>query len=110
MEAFGASSFLVSFVSSFASDFLSDSTISSIKIGEPCFILSPTFKRISFTVPLLGAGISMDALSDSSVMRGSSFLIESPTLAITSITSTLSKLPISGTSIFSIAIITVSLD
>ncbi len=51
MIALGASSFLVSFIYSFTSDFFSDAVTSSIKIGEPCLILSPTFKRISLTVP-----------------------------------------------------------
>ena len=48
--------------------------------------------------------MSIDALSDSTVNIGSSGLIESPILINISITSTLSKSPISGIKIFSVAI------
>ena len=51
IEALGAYSFLVSFISVFVSAFFSSSTTSSMRIGEPCLILSPTFKKISLTVP-----------------------------------------------------------
>ena len=54
------------------------------------------FTLISSTTPSKGEGISIEALSDSTVIYGSSFLIESPTLTIISITSTESKSPISG--------------
>ena len=47
-------------------------------------------------VPSKGEGISIEALSDSTVINGSSFFIESPILTINSITSTESKSPISG--------------
>ena len=70
---------------------------SKIKIKCPCAILSPTFNFTSLTTPANGAGISIDALSDSTVTSESSLAIVSPALTSTSITSTLSKLPISGT-------------
>ena len=51
---------------------------------------------MSFMIPSLGAGMSMEALSDSTVISGVSYSILSPTFTNTSITSTLSKSPISG--------------
>jgi hypothetical protein len=59
--------------------------------------LSPTFTCICCTTPAEGAGTSIVALSLSSVMSESSGLIRSPALQWTSITSTFSKSPMSGT-------------
>ncbi len=82
----------------------SPSAASIIRINPPCAALSPTLILTSLTVPPKGAGISIEALSDSSVMSESSLLTVSPALTKTSITSTLSKFPISGTSTSFIAI------
>ena len=70
------------------------------RIKEPSLTTSPTFISIDLTNPDSGAGISIEALSDSTVINESSSVITSPTLTITSITSTLSKSPIFGISIF----------
>src|SRR5215472_11577154 len=64
---------------------------------EPFETLSPTFTRNSRTTPASDDGISIVALSDSSVMREASFATRSPGLTRTSMTSTLSKSPMSGT-------------
>ena len=100
----GISFFTSGFASAFTSDLVSafcglslDSLNSITRILDPCLTLSPTFKSIFVTLPSCVEGISIDALSDSTVMSESSFLIVSPILTITSMTSTLSKLPISGT-------------
>jgi hypothetical protein len=53
---------------------------------------------ISFTTPAEGEGISMVALSDSSVMSDCSFATASPGFTSTSMTSTSLKSPMSGTS------------
>src|SRR5205809_5747793 len=42
---------------------------SRTRIGEPCETLSPSLILSSFTTPAPGEGISIVALSDSSVMR-----------------------------------------
>ena len=70
------------------------------RIKEPSLTTSPTFISIDLTNPDSGAGMSIEALSDSTVINESSSAITSPTLTITSITSTLSKSPIFGISIF----------
>src|SRR5574341_251797 len=70
---------------------------SSTRTGEPLDTLSPTFTFKSFTTPAAGDGISIVALSDSSVMSDCSFVTASPGLTRTSITSTSLKSPMSGT-------------
>src|SRR5688572_27646182 len=65
----------------------------------PCETESPTPTRSSETVPAVGAGTSMVALSDSSVTSGSSTATVSPGLTWTSITGTSLKSPMSGTGI-----------
>src|SRR5450830_1984630 len=64
---------------------------------EPSATLSPTFTFNSLTTPALLEGISMLALSDSTVISDWSTLMVSPTLTSNSITSTSLKSPISGT-------------
>jgi len=66
-------------------------------MGEPCETLSPTLILSSFTTPAPGDGISIVALSDSSVTRDCSCATASPGLTSTSMTSTLLKSPMSGT-------------
>jgi hypothetical protein len=66
----------------------------------PWETLSPTFTDISRITPAKGEGTSIVALSDSSTIRGSSALMESPAFTSTSITGTSLKSPISGTSTF----------
>src|SRR5882672_3763256 len=63
----------------------------------PCETLSPILTLISFTTPASGEGISIVALSDSSVISDCSLLTASPGLTRTSITSTSLKSPMSGT-------------
>ena len=70
---------------------------SSTRIGDPLETLSPTLTLISFTTPADGDGISIVALSDSSVMSDCSFDTVSPGLTRTSMTSTSLKSPMSGT-------------
>src|SRR4029077_6153384 len=70
---------------------------SSTRIGAPCDTLSPVLIFSSLTTPAAGDGISMVALSDSSVTSDCSFATLSPGLTSTSITSTSLKSPISGT-------------
>src|SRR5688572_8696273 len=67
------------------------------RIGAPFDTLSPTLILSSFTTPALGDGISIVALSDSSVISDCSFATVSPGFTRTSITSTSLKSPISGT-------------
>src|SRR5690242_5594793 len=69
---------------------------SIIAITVPSATSSPSATLISFTTPANGAGTSIVALSDSSVIRLCSFSTRSPTLIKISITGTLSP-PISGT-------------
>src|SRR5262249_41129174 len=45
---------------------------SSIRIGAPSLTLSPTLTASDLTTPAAGEGTSIDALSDSSVIRGAS--------------------------------------
>jgi hypothetical protein len=63
----------------------------------PSETLSPTLRRSSFTTPAPGEGISMVALSDSSVTSDCSLPTVSPGLTRTSMTSTFLKSPMSGT-------------
>jgi hypothetical protein len=71
--------------------------ISSVRINDPSDTLSPVLTLNSFTTPACGAGTSIVALSDSSVMSGSSFLTASPGFTSTSITGMFLKSPMSGT-------------
>src|SRR5258706_315477 len=73
------------------------SAVSSTRIAVPCDTLSPVLMRISFTTPAAGDGISIVALSDSSVTSDCSFSTLSPGFTSTSITSTSLKSPMSGT-------------
>src|SRR5215831_14880732 len=70
---------------------------SSVRITLPSLNLSPSLTLTSFTVPAAGEGTSIVALSDSSVINGSSAFTASPALTKTSITGTSLKSPISGT-------------
>ena len=63
----------------------------------PSFTVSPTFTLTSFTTPACVDGISIEALSLSTVMRDCSALIVSPGFTSTSITATSLKSPMSGT-------------
>ena len=71
--------------------------VSSSNTRAPAEILSPTLILSSVTVPPKGAGMSMAALSDSTVMMESSAARASPGFTMISMTSTSLKLPISGT-------------
>src|ERR1700722_8408787 len=73
------------------------SPVASVRMMTPCDTLSPTLTLISWTTPPSGAGTSIVALSDSSVISGSSALTVSPGLTSTSITGTSVKSPMSGT-------------
>ena len=64
-------------------------------MSTPVLTLSPTLTMIDFTIPACGAGISIEALSPSTVMMLSSTATLSPTFTKISVTST-SSLPISG--------------
>jgi hypothetical protein len=70
---------------------------STINTTEPCLTLSPNFTRSSFTTPAVEEGISIDALSDSTVIKDCSAFTVSPTLTNSSMTATSSKSPMSGT-------------
>ena len=54
-------------------DSAGDSELTRVKIASPSATLSPSFNKISTTLPLNGEGISILALSDSSVINGASF-------------------------------------
>ncbi len=73
------------------------SATSSISTSEPSLTLSPSATRSSLTTPAWLDGISIDALSDSTVIRDCSAFTVSPGLTINSITVTSAKSPISGT-------------
>ena len=66
-------------------------------MGVPWLTWSPTLTRTSETVPAVGAGISIVALSDSRVMTGSSSASMSPACTWISTTGTSVKSPMSGT-------------
>jgi hypothetical protein len=59
--------------------------------------LSPTATFSDFTTPACDDGISIEALSLSTVIRLCSAFTASPTFTITSITATSAKSPMSGT-------------
>ena len=66
-------------------------------IGLPCETLSPILTFSSFTTPPADDGISIDALSLSTVISDCSGLTVSPGFTSNSITSTSLKSPMSGT-------------
>ena len=70
---------------------------SSISTSEPSLTLSPSCTLSSFTTPAWLEGISIEALSDSTVIRLCSARTLSPGLTMSSITVTSAKSPISGT-------------
>ena len=69
---------------------------SRITTKSPILTVSPSFTLISLTRPAAPDGISIDALSDSTVIRLCSSLMVSPTLTNSSITATSFKSPMSG--------------
>ena len=69
----------------------------SSRITDPSETLSPTLTLRSCTTPPSGAGTSIVALSDSSMISGSSGFTVSPGFTMISITGTSLKSPISGT-------------
>ena len=71
--------------------------VSSNSTKEPSLILSPTATLSSFTTPAWLEGISIDALSDSTVISDCSTVTVSPGLTSNSITPTSAKSPMSGT-------------
>ena len=87
-------------------EFEVSSVVSTTMIGEPSETRSPTLTLSSFTTPVSVAGTSIEALSDSMVMSESSTFTLSPGLTITSMTSTFSKSPISGSLMLTSAPIT----
>jgi hypothetical protein len=70
---------------------------SSTSTTEPSLTLLPTPTLSSFTTPAALDGISIEALSDSTVISDCSGFTASPTFTSTSITATSSKSPMSGT-------------
>src|SRR5450755_1036171 len=70
---------------------------SSVAIDDPLETLSPTFTVSAMTTPACEDGISIDALSLSTVIRLCSALTVSPGLTSSSITATSAKSPMSGT-------------
>ena len=80
---------------------------SSSSSSSPSFRRSPSFTLRLLTMPALGAGTSMLALSDSSVRMLCSASIRSPTFTNSSITSP-SPLPMSGTRMSSLTNILLS--
>src|SRR6266853_135560 len=85
------------FGAGFASAIDALSVSSRTRMGLPCETLSPVLTRNSFTTPAAGDGISIVALSDSTVISDCSGCTASPGLTSTSITSTFLKSPMSGT-------------
>jgi hypothetical protein len=77
---------------------------SIVPMVAPCDTRSPTFTVIWPITPAAGAGMSMVALSDSSVTSGASSATRSPGLTRTSMTGTSAKSPMSGTSILMVLI------
>lgn len=65
--------------------------------------LSPTLTATDLTTPAADDGISIEALSDSTVISDCSAFTVSPTFTSTSITATSSKSPMSGTLISTVA-------
>ena len=76
----------------------SASAASSTSTSVPIATLSPSLTFNSLTTPAADDGISIEALSDSTVIRDCSSLTLSPGFTITSITVTSLKSPMSGTS------------
>src|SRR5215813_1323519 len=72
---------------------------SSIRIGARSLTLSPTLTASDLTTPAAGEGTSIDALSDSSVIRGASTPTRWPGCTAISMIGTSLKSPISGTRI-----------
>ena len=70
---------------------------SSISTSEPSATLSPSATFISLITPACELGISIEALSDSTVIRLCSALMVSPALTRTSMIVTSLKSPMSGT-------------
>ena len=70
---------------------------STIAIRSPMLTVSPTLTFSSFSTPAADDGISIEALSDSTVISDCSTLTVSPGLTSTSITATSLKSPMSGT-------------
>ena len=68
-----------------------------MRITEPSDTVSPTATFSSCTTPACGAGTSMVALSDSSVISGSSGATSSPGATRISMIGTSAKSPMSGT-------------
>ena len=76
---------------------LAMASVSRTKITEPCLTLSPNFTDREVTTPACDEGISIEALSDSTVIKDCSARTLSPTFTSSSMTATSSKSPISGT-------------
>src|SRR5246127_2627241 len=72
---------------------------SSMRIGAPSLTLSPTLTASDLTTPAAGEGTSIDALSDSSVIRGASASTCWPGCTAISMIGTSWKSPRSGTRI-----------
>src|SRR5205823_5078302 len=70
---------------------------SSLISADPSATLSPSLTSSSFTIPACDDGISIDALSLSTVMSDCSCFTASPGLTSNSMTSTSLKSPMSGT-------------
>ena len=84
------------------------SAASSDRITEPSATLSPILILSSLTTPAWLDGISIEALSDSTVISDWSLATVSPGCTSSSITPTSAKSPMSGTLISTIAIVCVS--
>jgi pyruvate dehydrogenase E2 component (dihydrolipoamide acetyltransferase) len=81
---------------------------SSISSSDPSLTLSPSCTFSSLTTPACDDGISIDALSLSTVISDCSALTVSPDLTSSSMTSTSAKSPMSGTLTSTSAIFVVS--
>ena len=81
---------------------------SSTSRNEPSFTLSPSLTLSSLITPACDDGISIDALSLSTVISDCSAFTVSPTLTSSSMTSTSAKSPMSGTLTSTCAIVVVS--
>src|SRR5205085_6182406 len=73
------------------------SATSTVNNSEPSETLSPTLALSSFITPLMGAGTSRVALSDSSVTSESSGFTVSPGFTSTSMMGMFLKSPMAGT-------------
>ncbi len=81
---------------------------SSVRIGVPSLTLSPSLTTTVLTIPAAGEGTSIEALSDSSVISGSSAFTRSPGFTWISMIGTSVKSPMSGTLTCAISPITPS--